>query len=182
MTMRARIAKKILFSVVALAACSAAAYGLVRFNAKMTIRYQGVGRVLDSVTNQPLRDVEVLLLVSPPPSAPSDLDALFRTDARRWGRLGPNGTLRADVGTPPVGLSGANGAYLARCTGRYSARQAIRFGRDDHRPPFETAWAVFRLPGYRTETMTFSILGWKTSGKTWTESVNRIPDVRLSPQ
>lgn len=155
-----------------------ALWGLAWIDEQMTVRYQAVGRIMDA-GGKPADDVEVLLLLSPPPPAGPQLDELFDTDGERHGRYGRNGEIRRELG-PIIGLTGGKGYFVVRVVGRTGAARAIRMGFDTQgRPPFETAWLVMRQEGRPDVTKSLSILGWRPSPKEWGVFANRLPVMHL---
>lgn len=152
--------------------------GLGWVDEQMNVRYQAVGRLVDD-SGQPLKGVEVLLLLAPPPPAGPRLDRLFVREGEVHGRRSTDGTLRRRIG-PTVGLSGSSGAYIVRVMGRTGYSRAIRLGLDSGgKPPFETAWLLFRREGQPDIMRTVSILGWKSSPKGWGAFANRLPKIIL---
>ncbi|WP_419786527.1 hypothetical protein [Pseudodesulfovibrio sp.] len=153
---------------------------LHRFNQWTTIRYQGVGQVLDD-RGEPIPGVEIALLLTPPPSNTPARDVLFEQEGLAQGRLNQNGVFIGKVG-PAIGLSDRNGAFIARATGRLGAAHAIRLGLDrSGRPAFATAWLVLRRTGYPDATRTISLLGWRPAPADWGNFANRIPPIILAP-
>lgn len=161
-----------------LAVLAGTVWGLTVINGKMTVRYQAVGIVTDA-DGAPLDGVEVVLSLTPPPSAGPQLDDLFDAEGATHGRQGSNGALKRAVG-PTIGLSSASGTYIVRAIGRTGASHAIRLGFDSSgRPPFEVAWAIFRKQGFPDTTRTISILGWKPAPSGWGKFANRLPRIEM---
>lgn len=166
------------YLVITAALVVAAIWGLSWVNETMTVRYQAIGRVVDSAGN-PVSGVEAVLLLEPPPPAGPQLDALFRREGVANEHYGAEGLLKRAVG-PTIGLSDYKGVYVVRATGRTGAARAIRMGMDSGgRPPFERAWLVLRTPAGRDEAKALSLLGWKTAPRDWGTFVNRLPRIVL---
>ena len=170
MERKSRISRRLFATLVVAVVGVATILGLVWLDGQMDVRYQAVGMVTDD-QGAPLAGVEAVLMLAPPPMG-TRRDALFASQAA--GEGGKSG--------PVVGLSGLQGTYVVRATGRTGAARAIRLGLDTNgRPPFEMAWLVLRKAGYMDEVRTVSILGWQTSPPHWGEDANRLPLVVMDP-
>lgn len=164
--------------LVGIAVCAGAVYGLVWLDGQMDVRYQALGVVTDR-DGQPLEGVEVALLLEPPPQDGVRRDEFFMREGMKHRRRGQEGTLKRTLG-PVIGLSDSQGAYVVRVVGRTGTAKAIRLGLDTGgRPPFETAWLLFRKAGYPDVVKTMSILGWRSASEEWGPFANRLPQVSM---
>ena len=137
--------------------------------------FQITGQAVDADTGEPIPGAWVLLLLQDPATMdPEELDGRFRMNHILFGQE------KSDL---PLGVSNANGEFIARVQAKYEVRYPWMFGlgRALFAPshPFHEAYVLYNHPNYTPYTQRLIAKDWTFAGWEWEKTTQHLPPTKL---
>lgn len=142
------------------------------------VKFQVTGKVFDQITRQPLRGVEVLLVLREYIVEDED-----ETEKRfLWQKVQRGGVEDSSNDDYPHGLTDKEGVYTATAHRKYSTHYyGFLSLLSPRNHPFKTAWITFKKKGYKQHTLKVATNDWTNTGFNNTGQYDAITDIYIHP-